>query len=54
MGDVAEVKESECLFFGDEVGVELCIMVVLLCVVGLEVWDRGELCEYVECRLQTR
>ena len=37
MGDVVVVKKSECLFIGDFVDIEPCIMRMLLCVMGLEV-----------------
>ena len=43
MGDVVMIQKSESIFISDEVDVEFCVILVLLCVVGLEVWDRGEL-----------
>ena len=43
MGDVIMVQKSECLFISDEVDVDFCVILLLLCVVGWEVWDRDEL-----------
>ncbi len=43
VGDVVRVQESESHFIGDEVYVEFCVVLVLLCVVGWEVWYLGEL-----------
>ena len=43
MGDVVMVQNSESLFISDEVDIEFCVILVFLCVMGLEVWDRGEL-----------
>ena len=43
MSDLVMVKESECFFFGDVVDVQFCVLFMLVCVVGGEVWDRGEL-----------
>ena len=43
MGDVVVVQKSESLFISDEVDLEFCVILVLLCVMGWEVCDRGEL-----------
>ncbi len=37
------VQKSECVFIGDEVDVEFCVLFMLFCVVSWEVWNRGEL-----------
>ena len=42
MGDVVVVKDLKCLFIGDQVYIESCVMRVCLGGLGLdEVWDRG-------------
>ncbi len=43
VGDVVMVQKLGSLFISDEVYVEFCVILVLLWVVGWEVWDRGEL-----------
>ena len=43
MGDLVMVQKSECLFIGNEVDVEICVLFMLFCDLGWEVWDRGEL-----------
>jgi hypothetical protein len=40
---VVRVQNSEGLFIGDQVDVEFRVIFMLLCVVGWDVLDRGEL-----------
>ena len=37
------VQKSDGLFIGHQVDVEFCVIFMLLCVVGWEIWDRGEI-----------